>query len=97
MPRVKPQISMDDKFIEDPELEKLLEERQGAKGAASVANKEYRGLDEQAQARVMALDLTETVRCGRFLLSKKTISPKEVSFETAESTRARIQLAEAEE
>ena len=45
----------------------------------------------------MALDLTETVRCGRFLLSKKTISSKEVSFETAESVRARIQLAEAQE
>lgn len=96
MPRVRPQISMDDKFIEDPELEKLLEERQVAKEATSVANKEYRGLDEKAQAKVLALDLTETVRCGRFLLSKKVIEPKEVSFETAESVRARIQLAEAE-
>ena len=55
MPRVRPQISMDDKFIEDPELEKLLEERQLAKESASMVNKEYRGRDETAQARYREL------------------------------------------
>lgn len=99
MPRVRPQISMDDKFIEDPELEALLEERQEKKESASEANSAYREVDDKAQAQVLALDLPEEppTRCGRFLLSKKTTDAQEVSFERAERTRASIRLVKVKE
>lgn len=96
-PRVRPQISMDDRFIEDPELEAMLEEWQEAKESMSEARQLFSPLDEKAKARVLGLDLAtgEKVRCGRFVLSKTEQDEKSVEFTRTAKVKPHIKLLEA--
>lgn len=94
------QIGLEDNWVEDPEFETLLEERQVAKDALSVAAKEYRALDEKAKAKVSTLNLQddEERRCGRFVLSSPIRGGgDEVSFTPEVKARPTIKLAKAKE
>lgn len=87
--RPKPQIHMDDKIVQDPELEHMLEERQELKQAVS----EYRKVDKDVKSRLRSIGTPTPYRVGRFVISKRDVSAKTVSFETQASFSFTIKLA----
>lgn len=97
---VKPalQMKMGEPWLEDPEFEVLLDERERAREAVSQARKVFAGLDERAKGRVLELEIPEdgTVRCGRFVIVKKEIVGRTVTFDTKAAVRVTIRLAKEE-
>ena len=92
MPRTaaKPQSHMDDTIIENPELLRLLEEREGLK--ENVAN--YRAVDKKAKGLIQGIETPTPYRVGRFIIDKSVVAPKQVSFETVEGFRFTIKTAD---
>lgn len=84
--KTRAQIHMDDKIIENPELEKLLEDRQELKGSVS----EYRKADKAAKYKILSIATPTPYRVGRFIITKKDVPGKPVAFETADSLRITI-------
>ncbi len=82
------QISMDDQIITNPELEQALEEREGLKGGAKSYNKK----NKEAKALIEAISEPANFRVGRFVISRKITSPREVAFETSGGQRISIKL-----
>ena len=87
--KTKAQIHMDEKIVEDAELEHMLEDRQELK--QSVA--EYRKVDKDVKSRLRSIGTPAPYRVGRFVISKRDISAKSVSFETQASLSFTIKLA----
>ena len=79
---------MDDKVIQDAELEQLLEDRELAKKAIASYNK----IDKDARVKIEAAEIQPPYRIGRFIIAKSKTPPRSVSFETGESTRISIKL-----
>jgi hypothetical protein len=92
------QTALDERVIEDAELEKVLEDRQVAKGNAGEARKKYGTLDELAKGKIADLQLEDgdAVRIGRFRISQSAVAPREVAFETNATSRLTIS-ADSEE
>jgi len=91
--QVKPQMHMDEKVVEDAELEKMLENRQEQKYA--VAN--YRQVDKEVKEKLRSLETPTPYRIGRFRINKTMTPARSVSFEANESVRFSIKLAGEEE
>jgi len=87
--KTRPQISMDETILDNPELEQLLEDRQKLK--ESVAS--YRKADKEAKDKIRSIDTPTPYRVGRFVISKRDISAKSVSFETQASFSFIIKIA----
>lgn len=87
--KTRPQISLDEKIVEDPELEKMLDDRQELK--QSVA--EYRKVDKDVKSRLGSITTPTPYRIGRFVIDKRDISAKKVEFETQASFSFTIKLA----
>lgn len=87
--RPRAQIHMDEAIVEDPELEKILEDRQELKQAVS----EYRKVDKDVKGRLSSIGTPTPYRIGRFVISKRDIQAKSVSFETQASFSFTIKLA----
>lgn len=90
--RTRPQISMDDTILENPELEDLLEKRQALK--ESVAS--FRKADKAAKDAIRSIDTPTPYRVGRFIISKKDVPAKSVAFETADGLRITIKADDEE-
>jgi len=82
----KAQISMDDTIVDDPDLEKLLEERQELKVHVS----EYRKTDKAAKDKIRSIETPSPYRVGRFVITKLTTESKQVSFESLGGIRFNI-------
>jgi hypothetical protein len=91
---VDPQTSLYEVTVEDDELEKLLEQRQDAKEAATVARTHYNTADDAVKAKLSTLDLGDgaPVRVGRFVVARRPVKGRAVSFETGDTTRLTISL-----
>ncbi|MBA7592688.1 hypothetical protein ES708_34881 [subsurface metagenome] len=87
--KTRPQIHMDETIVENPELEKMLEDRQKLK--QSVA--EFRKIDKDVKAKIASIGTQTPYRVGRFVISKRDITAKSVSFETQASFSFVIKLA----
>ncbi len=87
--KARPQIGMDDRIVTNPELEKMLEDRQVLKTQA----KEYRAADKKTKETINSLNEVPPYRIGRFIISRATVQARNVSFETAEGTRLSIKIA----
>lgn len=89
---VQDQAALDERVVEDADLEAALEARAAAKEKASFANKTAKEKDEQAKAALEELGIEEgaVVRVGRFRVEKRAVKPRSVSFETAASSQLRI-------
>lgn len=87
--KTRAQIHMDDNIVEDAELEHMLEERQELKQAVG----EYRKVDKDVKDRMRSIGTPTPYRVGRFVISKRDISAKSVSFETQASFSFVIKLA----
>lgn len=77
--KASPQTAMDEQLIENQELEKALEDREVAKGAAAEARAKYTTLDEVCKDKIEEFSLAdgEVARVGRFRIEKKAVAPRE--------------------
>lgn len=89
-PRKQAQIGLEDKIINNPELEALLEERQELKPGVS----EYRAADKKAKEAVLAIDTPTPFRVGRFIITKQAVPAKSVAFDVNESSRVTIKTVD---
>ena len=82
--RRRAQMKLAEKVIEDPELERLLEDRE----LLAEAHAHYRDKTKAAQSRVKDLGSEGTFRCGRFVVSVSAKEGRHVEFEQG----SRIQI-----
>lgn len=89
--KTDPQTSLYETVIDDPALEEKLEQRETLKGKARVAGKWFREKDEAVKADLGELDLADApVRIGRFVVARREVAGRSVSFETNPSARISI-------
>jgi len=85
-PKTKAQIGLEDRMVNNPELEKLLEERHALKASVSL----FRKADLVAKEKILAVNETMPYRVGRFLITKQSIPGKTIAFETSDAIRVSI-------
>jgi len=88
------QVSIYETVLDKPELEEKLESREKMKDAVSTAQHNFKIHDEQARAELEKLDLGDDapVRVGRFLIVRKPVKGRSVSFETEPTVRLKIKI-----
>jgi hypothetical protein len=88
----QPQTALDEREINNAELESVLEDREVAKGKAGETRKKYTTVDEVAKDKIAALKLAEgdVVRIGRFRIKLTNIPARDVAFETSATSRLSI-------
>lgn len=89
-----PQISMYEKTVEDATLEAALEARFKLVEQRKALNKRLKEADGHARTLLEPLELGDgsVVRVGRFLVSRRKVASREVSFSTDPTTRLQISL-----
>jgi hypothetical protein len=93
MTALQPQTTIDERVVQNDELEQALEQRQTLKVKAGEARKAYTEADEQAKALARELDLADgPVRVGRFVLTEHDVPGRSVAFDTDPSTRLTIRV-----
>lgn len=97
--RAAAQTAMDERVIEDAELEKALEDRQVAKGHKNEAAAKFETLTDVVKDGLGKHNIRagSPVRVGRFRISKTTTKPREVAFETKGSSRLSITAESSDE
>lgn len=90
------QTALDETEWEDPELEKLLTDREVAKGKKREVVKKFKTLDDLAKDKLTELDLEDgtVLRVGRYRVRKTAVPSRAVSFETEPTSRLTIGVAE---
>lgn len=90
----KSQMAFHEEPLSDPELEKLLDNRESAKEELEPYRLNYKGLNDQVKAKIEQRELPEgTYRCGDFIIKISTSEEREVSFERKSSRRITISPA----
>ena len=86
------QTALDERVVDDIDLESVLEDRERAKGAAGEARRKFSTVDDIAKGKIGDLKLAEgdVVRCGRFRITYKSVEARSVSFETQPTARLTI-------
>lgn len=83
--------------IEDPELERQLEERRQKKEALGSYQKAFKQTDDSVRGRLAEMNLQPgRVRCGSFVIIVKDTPPRSVAFETEAKRTIRIATAEGD-
>jgi hypothetical protein len=90
------QFAFDEKVIEDPDLEKALEDREKVKTQRQALNAKFKEKHEHAADLIDELDITEdtVVRCGRFRLTVSKVASRTVEFTTSPTERLTISTVE---
>jgi len=87
----QPQIAIDERVVESPELEAALEAREVAKAAAGEARAALKAAHDKAVGLIGELELGEApVRVGRFRLTVRKVEARSVAFDTEPTTRLTI-------
>lgn len=91
-----PQTALDEKPIDSPELEALIDKREERKATKKEATAAFKEMDDAVKARIAEFDLPEgeVARCGKYRIEKRPTKGRSVSFETAPSSRLTISLFE---
>jgi hypothetical protein len=89
----KPQLGLEDKWIEDAELEELLEQRETLKTAVTDSRKATKA----AKGKILAINFTGSRRCGRFIIGCSVSKPRSVAFDTEEGVRVTIKTTKEEQ
>lgn len=86
------QIGMEDQFLEDPELEALLEERETLKEERKVAVEAVKEKTGAIHERLGAYDLPvgQERRCGGFIIARRHVTGRSVSFDVDAGVRTTI-------
>lgn len=96
------QVGMDEKHINDPDIEQALEERQRAKDEAAEKRLAVKNATEKVKSLVGRLEMPDpsdedspiVVRVGRFRISKRFVKGKTVSFATEDRVQLTFGLAD---
>ena len=90
------QFALDEKVIDDPDLEKALEDREKVKAQRAALTAKYKERHEHAVELIDELDVPDdtVVRCGRFRLSKSHVASRSVEFTTSPTERLNISTVE---
>jgi hypothetical protein len=88
----RPQTSLEERILENPTLEQALEDRQKTKERAANARKAHKQNDERAKALIeeTGIGIDEPIRVGRFVIRKRHVDGREISFETGPRTQLSI-------
>jgi hypothetical protein len=94
--KAQDQLGLDEKVIDDPELEEALEDREKVKAQRSALNAKFKESHGRAVDLIDELDITEdtVVRCGRFRLSVSHVDSRSVEFTTSPTDRLMINTVE---
>jgi hypothetical protein len=93
-PRRQSQIGFDEEPLEDLDLARLLDDREGAKEEMHPYRQNYLGLDKQVKAKIAQLELNDgSYRCGSFIVKVSEVEEKTVEFERHEGKRITIKPA----
>ena len=86
------QLALDERLVENAELEELLERRDSKRIARSFLSKEFDDAHKAAVVEIEKLDLGDgaVVRVGRFRIERIEVKPRAVRFESGASTRIQI-------
>lgn len=92
------QLALDERVLDEPDLEKLLERRLRAADDVAELRKTYKEADAAAKDRLATLGLNDgdAVRLGRFRITKSAVASRAVSFETAPTSRLTISVTDRE-
>lgn len=92
-----PQLALDERAINDAELEAALERHLRASDDVREANavkKTYRKEIDAALAKHADFQVDSAIRCGRFRITKRTVEAKHVEFDAAEREQISIGLVD---
>jgi hypothetical protein len=94
--KVVGQLGMDERIVEDEEVEAALEERENRRNSYRELQRRYAEADTKAKGLVEALGLApgEVIRIGRFRIEKRAIAGKSVTFETKPTSRISVKADE---
>lgn len=92
--RVDAQEGLFDRVIENGDLEQALEEREKRNNSRKAVTKTYKEAHEKVVGLLAPLGIEEdqTVRCGRFRITKSAVKGRFVSFDTDPTDRLSIKL-----
>jgi hypothetical protein len=96
------QLGMDERVIQDPDIEQALEERQRAKDERAEKNLAVKNATEKVKSLIGRLEMPDpsdeekpiVVRVGRFRITKRFVKGKTVSFVTEDRVRMSFGLAD---
>jgi hypothetical protein len=96
--REKDQLALDERFVNDAELEAALERRLRAADDRAEVGAVYKQADKEVKAQLERLEpavsVDMPVRVGRFRITINEIASRHVSFTTEPSERLSIALVE---
>jgi hypothetical protein len=86
------QTEITEREVESKDLEKILEDREKAKGPKLEAAKKYKTLDQLAKDKLEELGYEDgdVLRIGRFKVTATAVPSRNVAFETDPTTRLTI-------
>lgn len=83
---------MDERIVENRELEEALEYRESERATLAEARAAYQTTHQKVTTMIDALHLEDgdVIRVGRFRITKQLVPAHEVTFEAEEAERIRI-------
>lgn len=88
------QISMEEDPLEDPELSRMLDDRESAKEEMRPYRMKYIGYDKAIKSKIETLELQDgTYRCGGFIIKVTSGEGKHIEFDRLSSRRVSIRPA----
>jgi hypothetical protein len=96
------QLGIDEKVIQDPDIEQALEARQRAKDERAEKNLAVKNATEKVKSLISRLEMPDpsdedkpsVVRVGRFRITKRFVKGKTVSFATEDRVQLTFGLAD---
>ena len=88
--KAQPQQELGETLVENTELLALLEERETLKEGATA----YRGKDKEVKTALAGVEAKTPFRVGRFVIDRKAVPAKDVSFSTEAGFRLDIKADE---
>jgi hypothetical protein len=96
------QLGMDERVIQDPDIEQALEARQRAKDERAEKNLAVKNATEKVKSLISRLEMPDpsdedkpsVVRVGRFRITKRFVKGKTVSFATEDRVQLTFGLAD---
>lgn len=99
-PRLEPQLAMDERAINDPDLEAALERRLRALDDRSEASAVVNQATDEVNGHIARIapdfGVDDALRVGRFRITKKHLDGGTVSFERSASDRIQYALVDAD-
>lgn len=85
----EPQLTVDEKVVEDPELEAALDKREDARAAKAEATGAFKVADTVVKAMLDGLELEagKPVRVAGYLIERRTVAGRDVNFSTEPTSR----------